>query len=886
MAEPVAPAPAGMPLLASKLAMPRLPARVVPRPRLFAMLDTGVRGPVTLVAAPAGAGKTMLLGSWIASARPPGRVAWLSLDPADNDPARFWAYVLAAVHDAGVALPRQVADEPLVSLVMSCLAALDEPVVLVLDDFHELTDPVVLEGVGFLLRHAPEQLRLVLSTRADPTLPLHRLLVGGGLTQLRIADLAFTVAEVAELLADYDYCSKLSGDDLALLRERTEGWAAGLRLVALSLEHQPDPHRFVAEFAGDDRCVAGYLIAEVLDRQPHELRGFLLRTCVVDALNGELADALTGRHDGEWTLARLERAGAFVAALGARRGWYRYHPLFAELLRSELRHEAPDGVAELRRRAARWYAAHGAPVDAVTQAVAAKDWHAAADLVAEHGLRSTLRDQSGVFRDLLDRVPADLLRTDPALTLLNAAERIASHDEDQVDAWLRLATEQERRLSSDDQRRRFRLVLLICRSVRAMRAGDHDEVLAVGRQALALRDHDGGGPADDARAEAVTVVLAHLGAAELVTGDLDAAEAHLEEAHTRAVHAGLDAHQVDCLSQLAVLHALRGRLTDASRVGRAAVQLAEQQVGSTAGRPAGGHLALAWVHHQRDDPATAGRCLERAAAASQAAPTRPLAAIVGIVEARLRQAGGDLAGALEALHAVREPPESLGRLLAVAEAEVWIAVGDLASARGVLEAVDGGHRPSAWRAVALARLALAEGDPAAATTTLAPLLQGTAPAVHAGALVDAWLLDALAGQALDDPDRAAASLGRAVELAEPEGSRRAFLDGGPEVRVLLARHRHRIASSWSFLDELLQDPVGRARVAVAALPVMIEPLSERERAVLRYLPSMLSYGEIASELYVSTNTIKSHTRNIYRKLGAGGRRDAVGRARQLRLLRS
>jgi LuxR family transcriptional regulator, maltose regulon positive regulatory protein len=885
MAEPVAPAPAGMLLLASKLAMPRLPARVVARPRLFAMLDSGVQGPVTLVAAPAGAGKTMLLGSWIASVPLPGPVAWLSLDPADNDPARFWAAVLEAVGHAGAVLPPAVDDETLVPMIVSCLAELDDPAVLVLDDFHELTNPAVLEGVGFLLRHAPRQLRLVLATRADPPLPLHRLLVGGALTQVRTADLAFTVEEVAELFAGYDACPKLSGGDLALLRARTEGWAAGLRLAALSLERQPDPHRFVAEFAGDDRSVAGYLIAEVLDRQPQELRGFLLRTCVVDELNGELADALTGRADGEWTLARLERAGAFVAAQGACRGWYQYHPLFAELLRSELRREAPEEVGGLRRRAARWYAAHGLPAEAVDQARLARDWRAAASLVAEHGLRSTLRGQRDVFRALLDRLPADLLRTDPELALLHAAERIASHDEDQVDAWLRLAMEQEQRLS-EDRRRWCDLVVAVCRLVRARRSNDPDEVLVIGRQALARHEHVGGGTTGDVQAEAIAVMLAQLGAAELVTGDLDAAEAHLSQAHTQAVLAGLDAQQLDCLSQLAVLHALRGRLTDAARIGRAAVELAEQHDWATAGSATGGHLALAWVHHRRDDLTTAGRCLERAAGASQAAPERPFAAIIAIVEACLRVADGDPASALEALHAVRQPPRLLGRLLAVTEAELWIGVGDLASARDVLGTLDGDHQPSAVRAIALARLALAERDAAGAVATLTPLLHGAIPAIDGGTLADAWLLDALASQALDDPDRAAASLGHAVELAEPEETRRVFLDGGPAVRSLLARHRHRIASSWPFLDELLQDPVGPVRVAVAVLPVMIEPLSERERAVLRYLPSMLSYGEIASELYVSPNTIKSHTRNIFRKLGAGGRRDAVGRARQLKLLRS
>jgi LuxR family transcriptional regulator, maltose regulon positive regulatory protein len=276
--------------------------------------------------------------------------------------------------------------------------------VLVLDDVHELTQPRVLHGIELLVRHAPPQLRLVLSTRADPPLPLHRLLVSGQLTQIRGADLAFTVPEVDELLAGYDYRSRLADDDLA----------------------------------GDDRSLAGYLVAEVLERQPAELRSFLLRTCVVDELSGGLADALTGRDDGEWTLARLERANVFVVAVGSRREWYRYHPLFAELLRHELRREAPHEVTGLRRRAASWYADQGLPVEALQQATAVRDWGHAADLIVEHGFGRALHGQDRAFRDLLDRLPADAARLDPELALLTAAERIAAADDD-AEASLQVA---------------------------------------------------------------------------------------------------------------------------------------------------------------------------------------------------------------------------------------------------------------------------------------------------------------------------------------------------------------------------------------------------------------------------------------------------------------
>ncbi len=899
------PAKTGMPLLASKLAIPDMPSGLVSRPRLFALLDTGVRGRVSLVTGPAGAGKTMLLGSWLASDRPPWPVAWLTLDAGDNDPTRFWSYVLAALCRSGAVpadsvlqtlSPGPQVDEALLPLLAGGLEALPSPVVLVLDDVDELTDQTVLDGIEFLVRHAPPQLRLVLAGRTDPLLPLQRLLVSGALTQLRAAELAFTVAEVAELLADDDYRPQLSDQDLVLLQARTEGWATGLRLAALSLQRQPDPHRFVAELAGDDRSIADYLVTEVLERQPPELRAFLLRTCVVTA--------------GERTLAGLERVGAFVVALGSRRDWYRYHALFVGLLRYELRRQAPHEVGMLHRRAASWYATHGRPVDAIGQAVVVEDWRLAADLIAEHGLGLSMRGQSELFRKLLGRLPAEAVRSNPELALLTAAEQITSHHGTEAQAWLQLAQEQQR-LLPDDRRQQFALILALCRLTGARQAGDLDAVLAAGRELLALQGQAGAasGETDD---DALAVTLSCLGTAELWTGDLAAAEAHLWDGHTAAVRAGLDPPRLSCLSQLAVLQAMRGRLGQAVQLGQAAVELAAER-GWSSGRAAGAHLALGWVHSCRDDLPAAGRALDQAAAASQATCERPLAVATGIMQARLRHAQRDLAGSLAMLETTREnlagwePPSFLARWLAATEAELRIAAGDTESARvlvkGLLtDADEDGRQPAwdvqpvAWEAVALARLQLAEGDPAGASRSLLPFLDGatSAGATSAGAaptgdprtLVDAWLLDALAGDALDDADRAASSLGRALDLAEREGLRRPLLDASAPVRALLARHGGQVTSVWPFLDELLHGPVRPLPAVAAPMPVRIEPLSRREQVVLHYLPSMLTYREIAPELYISVNTLKSHVRSILRKLGVATRRDAVSRARQLKLLRS
>jgi LuxR family maltose regulon positive regulatory protein len=882
-----------MPLLATKLTPPRPPIQLVSRPRMFARLDTGAQQLLTLVSASAGAGKTTLLATWSSSGRPPAPVAWLSLDAGDNEPARFWTYVLAALCRSGAVpaeaalrslMPRSGTDETFLVPLVSALAELPTPVILILDDLQDITHAAVLSGLAFLLRRAPAQLRLVLASRLDPPLPLHRLLVSGQLAEVRSADLAFTVAEVADLLAEYEYRQRLSEDDLVMLHARTEGWAAGLRLAALSLQGQPDPHRFVAELAGDDRTIADYLVGEVLEQQPEELRSFLLRTCIVEELNGDLADALTGGRDGEWTLARLDRSNAFVTALGSGRGTYRYHSLFATLLRYELRRRAPDQLVDLHRRAARWYVAHGQATNAIRHTLEAQSWRDAAELMAEHGLGLILRGDMATVRDLVGRLPPDLARADPELALLGAADGIVSDDPEKATACLRLAQEREA-LLHEDRRGPFALRLAVLGAAVAWQVGDLDGALAAGHVALALQAQAGAGGADDQRA----VLLSNLGAAELWAGELDVAEAHLWGGQAAALRAGLDPLRLACTGQLAVLHAVRGALDQAFRLGREAVELAEERGWSSSMQAAGGYLALALVHYHRDELVEAGHYLDRAAAVPGTRP-QPVTLAIAMLRARLQRAWGDLPSSLATVASARQDlsgwraPVHLWRWLVLTEAELRSAAGQAQSAGALLERLreSGPLRP--WEAMVLARLQLAEGDPAGAVTTVAPCLDGAAPAGFLTAWAEAWLLDALARDALADRDRAAASLEHALTLAEQEGFRRIFLDAGAPARSMLARYRQRVPTSWSYLDQLLQASTESARATTASPPTLIEQLTERERIVLRYLPSLMTYEEIASDLYVSLNTIKSHAHGIFRKLGVTGRRQAVRSARELQLL--
>jgi LuxR family maltose regulon positive regulatory protein len=861
---------------------PRVPVAIVRRERLTTQLDAGARGPLTLVTGAPGAGKSALLSTWAADRDAP--TAWLSLDNADGDPHRFFRGTLEALRRAGVGDP--VASlkvqpredvEPVVPALVNALEQLPEPVVLVIDDLHEIGDAPALEWLDRLLLRPPATLRIVVATRADPPLRVGRLRVEGGLTEIRADELAFTLAETEQLLGGSGV--GVPATVAESLWERTEGWAAGLRLAALTMRSHPDPTAFVADFAGDDKAIAEYLLAEVLARQPPYVRDFLLRLAIVDAANAELAAAVTGRVDSAGILARLERDHALLSSAGESRTWYRLHPLFADLLRSEMRFAAAGAVPELHHRAARWFDANERPLEALRHAAAAKDWAHVARLAGAHWVTLLLEGEIEPLGRVLERMPEDLRHGDPQLALAFAAVHVDAGEEVAAHRWFDLARD-GRAAVPPGRCGAFDLAVATVGLMRGRLRGDVDAAM---QHAQTMFERDAAFPQaptapDDLRALALT----ELGIAELWSGDLERARRELEAARGAAAAAGRDWLALLCMAYLGADAMLRGRYDRGTRLVTEAEALAHRRgwcstwpIGITA-------TMLSAMAFQRNRLDEAEAHLQRAIDRVRGSGDRPLRAVVALQRARLLAARGQPERAFDALQEARQwlhgwpiMPAVVG-MIAGLEATVIAASGELVDADAVLS-----DDASAEAAVVRARLRLHAGDPGGALAALAPYALGSAVPVQS-TRTEAWVVASLAYEALDDQEAAAAALECALDAAEIGDLQRPFLMHGATIAPLLRSHLRNGTHHRALLGELLT-ALGQ-RGDDRPLAMLPEALSEREEAVLRYLPTMMSNQEIAAELYVSVNTVKTHLKSIYRKLDADDRRGAVRRARDLSLL--
>jgi LuxR family transcriptional regulator, maltose regulon positive regulatory protein len=907
-------------LLATKLHVPRPRPGLVPRPRLLQRLHEGTDREVALVCTPAGFGKTALLADWAQGSRRP--VAWLSLDEGDNDPARFWRHVAAAldgVHPgvaerAGALLggPQPASFEAVVTALVNQLAGTPEEVVLVLDDYHLIDAPTVHESVGFLLEHLPLSLRLVLASRADPPLPLARLRGRGQLVELRAADLRFTPEEAAQLLRGAVGPDLPEGAVVAL-EERTEGWAAGLQLAALSLRGRTDIPDFVRGFSGSHRHVLDYLAEEVLDRQPEDLRAFLLATSVLERLCGPLCQAVTGRADSQRLLERVERANLFLLPLDEVRGWWRYHQLFADLLRARLAQQRPGRVTELHRAAAAWFEAHGLADDAVRHALAAGDTGGAARLVEQHFEAVLGRREDATLRRWLEALPAEVVASRPRLCLARAFWALISGHVETVE---RLLDDAERSFANAGDEpyeptvgREASLLANVPAAIARMRAsaahlrGDPEQTITFARRALAELDEG------EWMLESVT--RWNLIAAEWLAGRPAAAERAFTS-NLASIAAWRRTGQATLATwgyyHLGQVQRAQGRLG-------AALDTYQQALEATAkpGRPAlpaagVAHVGIAEVAYERDEldralhHATEGVALSR-----QIGWTLPLVAGLTIL-AHIRRAQGDHVGALTAIREaeqVRQSDAVVGLLNPLPVVRAWLALanGQVGIAtrwvqqRG-LAVEDQPSYPREPEYLILVRVLLAEQAAERALGLLGRLHALAAAQGRTGSVIEVRALQALALSASGDQGGAVAALGEALALAAPESYLRVFVDEDAPMAALLGKfltagrapvagagvippdYLARLTEAFEQTGQAVVPSAGRAGV----LPGLVVPLTARELEVLQLLAAGKPNQAIAAELVVTLDTVKRHVTHILDKLAVANRTQAVVRARELGLL--
>ena len=875
-------------VLQAKIMAPSVPGWMVPRPRLDQRIDEGTAGPLTVVTGPPGAGKTMAVASW-AAARP-GPVAWVTVDHYDSRPKVFWATIVEALRNAGVTLGRlsaaparmTAADHVFLLRLASELAAQDPPVVLVLDDLHLLAGPGLMDGLQYLLRNARSGLRLVVCSRTDPMLPLHRYRLAGELTEIRASELAFSVPEAGLLMAQHGIT--LPPRTLELLTKLDEGWAAGLRLAAISMDEHPDPGQFIKELAAENSAIAGYLIEEALNNQPAQIRDLLLKTSILDRVNSGIAGELTGHEQAAGDLTALARANAFVQPLG--NGWYRYHSLFAEVLRLKLRLEDPGQLPDLRRRAARWYQANGLLLDAVRQAVAAGDWPLAAQLVLDELAIGQLIEPhaSNPLADCFRPMPHHRTWTGPQPALVAAALALA--DIPVADyAALDAAEGILERLPADAEIP-ARLAAAMLRLAVARRSGDLGAAVASMAQVEKLVSKL---PEDilARHAEIGATVLSARGVVQLWLGHLDEAAASLDAGAAAAAVSGSMPERTDSLGYLALLEALRGRLNRAAELAAEAAGLAREHAGLAGPACGAAEVALALVHLERNELHDARDRLKRADAALRARPERLVGATACLVVARYRLAEGRAKAAAEMIARARHgwsPPGWLDHRLRLLESRAYAVTGDVSSAVAI--AMRANPETSLDATATLAHAWLDADDLQAAGQALehGP---DEADEVADFSRLEHWLVDARLGYSRGEAARVRRSLQRALGLGESEQLRLPFAMQAAWIRPVLRSDPHLVDAHRHLLEPGLVDP-GRDRAGLAATdqaaPVIVEQLSGREREVLSLLSGMLSTAEVASELYISVNTVKTHLKSIYRKLAATHRGEAVRRARQLELL--
>jgi LuxR family maltose regulon positive regulatory protein len=907
--------PAG-PLLETKLYVPKPRRGLVARPRLGERLSRGAESKLTLVSAPAGFGKTTLLAEWLTAPPADGRsVAWLSLDPGDNQPASFWTYLITALQTAAPGVgasalslvqgPQPPPIETVLATLLNELGAVPDDILLVLNDYHLVDAPDVQDGMAFLLEHLPPQVHLVIVTRADPALPLAGLRARGELVEIRAADLRFTPDEAAAYLNE-SMGLELAARDVAALEGRTEGWIAALQLAALSIQGRDDIAGFIAGFAGDDRYIVDYLVEEVLHRQPQRVRSFLLETSILARMTGPLCDAVTGQDGGKATLEALDRGNLFLVALDDRRRWYRYHQLFADVLRARLIDEQPELAPELHRRACEWYEENGERSEAIRHALAAGDLERAADLVELAFPAMRQGRQEAALLVWLRALPDEVVRSRPVLSVGYAWALVASGDFGEAEGhledaerWLGEAADlpdgpkaMSARVVVVDQEefRSLPATIAIYRAVLSQFRGDVPATVRHAQRALDLSRED-----DDLRRGGAAALL---GLASWANGDLETAHRIYAEGMARVQRAGNLSDAVGAAIALADIRIAQGRLRDAMRTYERALRLATGPASPPLRATADLHVGISDILREQGDLQAAGQHLQTSNELGEHNGFPQNRYRWYVVTTRIREGDGDLDGALDSLHEAERlyvpdfNPDV--RPLSALKARLWVRSGRLVDAIGWarergLSADDDLNYLREFEHITLARVLLVQSmrdrpDSSwrEAMELLGRLLRAAEEGRRTGSVIEILVLQALAHQMNGDIAAALAPLERALALSEPEGYVRTFVDEGPPMAVILEAAAKRGVAPTYARELLTAFGPGEGRKPIKQ--ALIESLTERELDVLRLLATDLDGPGIASQLVVSLSTIRSHTKSIYAKLGVNNRRAAVRRGEELNLV--
>ena len=872
-------------------AVRRMASSAVSRAALVDSIARAAR--VTVIAAPPGSGKTFLLRSWIEEAGLAERTAFVSVQREQRDAQQFWTSVVDSLRatEPGSQIVGALGAAPsfdgwaAVERLLGDLVALEERLWLVIDDLHELSSDEALRQLELLLLRAPETVRFVLATRQDLRLGLHRLRLSGELTEIRGDELRFANDE-ARILMDRAGV-KLSDSAFTRLVERTEGWAAGLRLAALSLQRHPDPERFAAEFSGSERTVAEYLLSEVLERQTPPCRQLLLRTSILERINGPLADLLTGSSGGERILQELEGANALVVSLDSSRSWFRYHHLLTDLLRLELRRTEPAAVSKLHAAAADWYVIHGYPAEAVRHTQAAEDWPLAARRLFDHWVELVLDGRGETAHELLARFPPDRGAADPELTTLMVADELNRGSLAEAQRFLELATA---RLASvaPERLERFQTMRAIVRLELARQRTDVAGVIEAAELLLAPAEaHDAAQLklGDDLRA----LALLSLGIAEIYgAARLDDAERHLEQCIALARRIARPYLEAHALGHAASIASFRSFPLVMER-GLRAIDIARQHGWSDDPVLLNAYVSVALTTLWRGEIDDAEPWLRHAEGVLRPELDPALGLVVNVARAELEFARGHYAEAAAALRTGEQLRAMLAAPRVIADhaqgflLQTLLKLGETNRVKAALGELDETELTRGEMRIVRAVLNLSERDPEGASVALAPVLDGTEALFHPNWQVVAFLLEAIARSSHGEASEAGRALERALDLAEPNGLLLAFMFyPAPE---LLERHLRSRTAHAALISQVLDRVAVRRGASAPAEPARLrEPLTASETRVLRYLPTNLTLKEIGNELHLSANTVKTHVRQLYDKLDAHTRTKAVKRARELALL--